>query len=97
MQFNIEDPSKEIPTPEPVTFRAVYRRRGSDLVFSSTKDGKVMVSRRNHRTKKAKHYLHSQTDFAQASEQIKAFIAEGKYKNVEAIAADIAIDPSLQA
>lgn len=78
MQF--EAPDKEIKVPEPEEFRAIFRRRGSDLVFGATVSGKLQVSRYNHRYKAYRHYLHEVSSLIDSLNDTKQYLDREGYK-----------------
>ena len=83
---DLEDKTLEVQAEEDADLKIVYRRRGSDLVFASTKTSKkVMVSRVSHRFKTAKNYLHDPAVIEENRDSIKRLLNEGGYKLVERV------------
>jgi hypothetical protein len=80
--INLEDPNRAVPDDErsKEVYRAIYRRRGSDLIFGATPDMRVLVSRFNHRTKGYKVYAHPADDLVRDAAEIKEYLEKEGYK-----------------
>lgn len=76
----LEDETKRVEQPKKEIYRAVYRRRGSDLIIATTDDQLVQVSRFSHRAKVSKHYVHDAAYIDSHVETIKKLLIEEKYK-----------------
>lgn len=76
----LEDDTKRVDQPKKEIYRAVYRRRGSDLIIATTEDQLVQVSRYSHRAKVSKHYVHDAAYIDTHVEAIKKLLIDEKYK-----------------
>jgi len=76
----LEIEAKRVDQPKKEVYRAVYRRRGSDLIIASTDDQKVQVTRYSHRAKVSKFYVHEADYIEPLTSDIKKLLVDEKYK-----------------
>lgn len=83
-EAEIKEPPKEV-------FRAVYRRRGSEVYISATKDARVLVTRFRTRANAYEYWIYDHAFIKDNATQVKEWLEKEKYLKVEAKPVDEAV------
>lgn len=82
--FDLMQKDASVKEPPEEVFRATYKRRGSELYISATKDAKVLVTRHKTRANSYEYWVFDHKTIEDNSEGVKAFLESEKYKKVSA-------------